>query len=98
MRVQRSNAVGRAEITADADGLTGRAGVAALVELADRVGLTGASPAAARLTIARGPVHARRRPNHRDARHRRLRIDATWPRAAKLVTAFARVRTLPLLN
>jgi len=57
LRVQRSNAVGGIEVTADAAGLTGRAGVAALVELADRIGLTRALSTAARRSCGRGLVH-----------------------------------------
>ncbi len=40
MRVKGSARVGRMEIRADGDGLTGRVGTAAVAELADRVGLT----------------------------------------------------------
>jgi hypothetical protein len=57
LRVQRSNDVGRVEVTADGRGLTGRAGVAALVELSDRIGLTGALSRAARRSCKAGLVH-----------------------------------------
>jgi hypothetical protein len=48
LRVQRSNGQDRFEVTADGAGLTGRAGTAALRELADRLGVGEALEVAAR--------------------------------------------------
>jgi hypothetical protein len=42
LRVKRSKACGRFEVTADGCGMTGRAGTALLAEAADRIGLSGA--------------------------------------------------------
>lgn len=46
MRVKRSKACGRFDVTADGVGMTGRAGTALLAETADRVGLTAGLSAA----------------------------------------------------
>ena len=57
MRVNASARIGRMEVVADADGLTGRVGSAAVLELADRLGLTaGLSVALAGRTRRRSRV------------------------------------------
>jgi hypothetical protein len=42
LRVQATNSLSRLEVTTDGVGVVGHAGAALLVELADRLGLTGA--------------------------------------------------------
>jgi len=61
LRVQRSNGQGRFSVTADGAGLTGRAGTAALRELADRLGVGDA------LEVAAGGGVGRRRRHRRGA-------------------------------
>ena len=57
LRVNASARIGRMEVVADADGLTGRVGSAAVLELADRLGLTaGLSVALAGRTRRRSRV------------------------------------------
>ncbi len=57
MRVQRSKPRVRFDVTADGKGLTGRSGVAAVRELADRLGLTAALSAAAAPSCPNGVLH-----------------------------------------
>ncbi len=55
--VKPTTALGRVEVTADGEGLVSHAGVALLVELADRSGLTGALSQALAPTRERRSVH-----------------------------------------